>query len=66
MANGKVKWFSNQKGYGFIQTDNGEDIFEHFSAIQTEGFKTLAQGQEVDFEIIEWQKGPQAANVTAK
>jgi cold shock protein len=66
MANGKVKWFSNQKGYGFIQTDEGEDIFVHFSAIQTEGFKTLAQGQEVDFEISEGPKGPQAANVTSK
>ena len=66
MANGKVKWFSNQKGYGFIQTDDGEDIFVHFSAIQTEGFKTLAQGQEVDFEISEGPKGPQAANVTTK
>jgi cold shock protein len=66
MANGKMKWFSNQKGYGFIQTDDGEDIFVHFSAIQTEGFKTLAQGQEVDFEISEGPKGPHAANVTAK
>ena len=66
MANGKVKWFSNQKGYGFIQIDEGEDIFVHFSAIQTEGFKTLAQGQEVDFEISEGPKGPQAANVTSK
>ena len=66
MANGKVKWFSNQKGYGFIQTDDGEDIFVHFSAIQTEGFKTLGQGQEVDFEISEGPKGPQAANVTTK
>ena len=61
-----MKCFSNQKGYSCIQTDDGENIFAHFSAIQTEGFKTLAQGQEVDFEIIEWQKGPQAANVTAK
>lgn len=66
MANGKVKWFNNQKGYGFIQTDEGEDIFVHFSAIQTEGFKTLGQGQEVDFEFSEGSKGPQAANVTAK
>ena len=66
MANGKVKWFSNQRGYGFIQTDDGQDMFVHFSAIQTEGFKTLAQGQEVDFEISEGPKGPHAANVTAK
>ena len=66
MANGTVKWFSNQKGYGFIQTDNGDDIFVHFSAIQTDGFKTLAQGQEVEFEISEGPKGPQAANVNTK
>jgi cold shock protein len=66
MANGIVKWFSNQKGYGFIQLDDGQDIFVHFCTIQTEGFKTLAQGQEVNFGISEGQKGPQAANVTAK
>ena len=66
MVNGKVKWFSNQKGYGFIQLDDGEDIFVHFSAIQADGFKTLAQGQEVEFEISEGPKGPQAANVTTK
>ena len=66
MTNGKVKWFSNQKGYGFIQTYDGEDIFVHFSAIQEEGFKTLTQGQEVEFEISEGPKGPQAANVNTK
>ena len=66
MINGKVKWFSNQKGYGFIQTDDGKDIFVHFSAIESEGFKTLGQGQEVEFEISDGPKGPQAANVTAK
>ena len=66
MDNGTVKWFSNRKGYGFIQTDDGEDIFVHFSAIQAEGFKTLAQGQEVEFEISEGPKGPQAANVNTK
>ena len=66
MENGTVKWFSNQKGYGFIQKDDGNDIFVHFSAIQAEGFKTLAQGQEVEFEISDGPKGPQAANVTAK
>ena len=66
MVNGKVKWFSNQKGYGFIQTDDGKDIFVHFSAIESEGFKTLGQGQEVEFEISAGPKGPQAANVTAK
>ena len=66
MENGTVKWFSNQKGYGFIQKDDGNDIFVHFSAIQSEGFKTLAQGQEVVFEISEGPKGPQAANVNTK
>jgi len=66
MDNGKVKWFSNQKGYGFIQTNDGDDIFVHFSAIQSEGFKTLTQGQDVEFEIIDGPKGPQASNVTAK
>ena len=66
MENGTVKWFSNQKGYGFIQKDDGDDIFVHFSAIQSEGFKTLTQGQEVMFEISEGPKGPQAANVNTK
>ena len=66
MVNGKVNWFSNQKGYGFIQTDDGKDIFVHFSAIESEGFKTLGQGQEVEFEISDGPKGPQASNVTAK
>ena len=66
MDSGKVKWFSNQKGYGFIQKDDGNDIFVHFSAIQSEGFKTLAQGQEVVFEVNEGPKGPQAGNVTTK
>ena len=66
MENGKVKWFSNQKGYGFIQKDDGKDVFVHFSAIKCEGFKTLAQGQEVIFEVSEGPKGPQAANVNAK
>ena len=66
MAIGKVKWFSNQKGYGFIQTSEGEDIFVHFSAIQAEGFKTLGQGQEVEFEISAGPKGPQAENLFTK
>ena len=66
MAIGKVKWFSNQKGYGFIQTSEGEDIFVHFSAIQAEGFKTLGQGQEVEFEISAGPKGPQTENVVTK
>tara|TARA_Y100001936_G_scaffold21606_1_gene18924 strand:+ start:476 stop:676 length:201 start_codon:yes stop_codon:yes gene_type:complete len=66
MDNGRVKWFSNQKGYGFIQTEDGKDIFVHFSAIQSDGFKTLSQGQDVEFEISEGPKGPQAANVSPK
>ena len=66
METGTVKWFSNQKGYGFIQKDDGSDLFVHFSAIQAEGFKTLAQGQEVVFEVSEGPKGPQAANVNTK
>jgi CspA family cold shock protein len=60
---GKVKWFSSEKGYGFIQRDNGGDVFVHFSAIQTEGFKTLNEGQEVEFEVVDGDRGPQAANV---
>ncbi len=66
MARGKVKWFNENKGYGFIQQENGEDVFVHFSAIKEEGFKTLAEGQEVEFEIVEGQKGPQAANVVKR
>ena len=66
MASGIVKWFSNQKGYGFIQTSDGEDLFVHFSAIQADGFKTLAQGQEVEFEVSEGPKGPQAENVNPR
>ena len=65
MPSGKVKWFNDAKGYGFIETNEGKDIFVHYSAIQKEGFKTLAEGQEVNFDIVEGQKGPQAANVTA-
>ena len=61
---GKVKWFNPDKGYGFIEKDDGEgDVFVHFSAIQEEGFKTLEEGQEVEFEIIEGDRGPQATNV---
>lgn len=60
---GKVKWFSSEKGYGFIQRENGADVFVHFSAVQTEGFKTLSEGQDVEFEVVEGSRGPQAANV---
>ena len=61
---GKVKWFNAEKGYGFIETEQGGDVFVHFSAIQSEGFKTLDEGQEVEFDIVEGARGPQAANVT--
>lgn len=61
---GKVKWFSAEKGYGFIEREDGGDVFVHFSAIQDEGFKTLAEGQGVEFEIVDGARGPQAANVT--
>lgn len=66
MPSGKVKWFNDAKGYGFIETNEGKDIFVHYSAIQKDGFKTLAEGQEVSFEIVEGTKGPQAANVTSQ
>ncbi|WP_010098168.1 cold-shock protein CspD [Ornithinibacillus scapharcae] len=61
---GKVKWFNAEKGFGFIEREDGDDVFVHFSAIQSEGFKTLEEGQEVEFEIVEGNRGPQAANVT--
>lgn len=60
---GKVKWFNAEKGYGFIETTEGGDVFVHFSAIQSEGFKTLEEGQDVEFDIVEGARGPQAANV---
>jgi len=63
MVKGKVKWFSNQKGYGFITPENGKDVFVHHTAIQGEGYKSLEEGQEVEFEIKEGPKGEQAANV---
>jgi len=61
---GTVKWFNNQKGYGFISDENGDDIFVHFSALNMSGFKVLEEGDKVEFEVIEGEKGPQAANVT--
>ena len=62
-ATGKVKWFNETKGFGFIQQEQGPDVFVHFSAIQGDGFKTLAEGQDVTFEVQQGQKGLQAANV---
>lgn len=64
MKTGKVKWFNAEKGYGFISTDDGEDVFVHFSAIQSEGFKALEEGQRVEFEVVEGERGPQASNVS--
>jgi cold shock protein len=61
---GKVKWFNNAKGYGFIERESGSDVFVHFSAIQGSGFRTLEEGQAVEFEIVDGPKGPQAGNVT--
>jgi CspA family cold shock protein len=63
MATGKVKWFNAEKGFGFIEQEGGDDVFVHFSAIQSEGFKSLDEGQEVSFDIEEGQRGPQAVNV---
>jgi CspA family cold shock protein len=64
MAKGKVKWFSNQKGYGFITRDDGKDVFVHYSAVKGEGYKTLEEGQEVEFDVTQGPKGEQATNVT--
>ena len=64
MTTGTVKWFNSEKGFGFITVEGGNDVFAHFSAIQGEGFKTLEEGQAVNFEIVEGARGPQAANVT--
>ena len=61
---GTVKWFNDSKGYGFIEQEDGPDVFAHFSAIQAEGFKTLAEGQKVEFTITEGKKGPQAEEIT--
>lgn len=63
MSNGTVKWFNAEKGYGFISQENGDDVFVHFSAIQGEGFKTLEEGQSVNFDIEEGPRGKQATNV---
>ena len=64
MANGTVKWFNESKGFGFLEQENGEDVFVHFSAINTQGFKTLAEGERVSFDVVKGPKGLQAANVT--
>ena len=64
MAQGTVKWFSNEKGYGFIEREGEDDVFVHFSAISGEGYKSLTEGQRVEFEVVEGTKGLQAANVT--
>ena len=61
---GKVKWFSAEKGYGFIAREDGDDVFVHFSGLNMEGFKTLEEGQKVEFDLTEGEKGPQATNVT--
>ena len=58
MTKGRVKWFNDAKGYGFIEQEGGEDVFVHFTAIQTDGFKTLAEGQQVEFEVTDGKKGP--------
>ncbi|NMB21408.1 MAG: cold shock domain-containing protein [Firmicutes bacterium] len=61
---GRVKWFNADKGFGFIEREDGDDVFVHFSAIQGEGFKSLDEGQEVEFDIVKGDRGPQAANVS--
>ena len=62
-VNGTVKWFNDSKGFGFIEQDNGPDVFAHFSAITGEGFKSLSEGARVSFDVVDGQKGPQAANI---
>ena len=63
MVQGKVKWFNSEKGFGFIERENGDDVFVHFSAIVGDGYKSLEEGQSVDFDIVEGERGAQAANV---
>jgi len=65
LAEGTVKWFSNEKGFGFIEREGGDDVFVHFSAIGMEGYKSLTEGQKVSFEVVQGPKGAQAANVMA-
>ena len=65
LAEGTVKWFSNEKGFGFIEREGGDDVFVHFSAITMEGYKSLTEGQRVEFEVVQGPKGAQAANVSA-
>ncbi|MGL5312185.1 MAG: cold-shock protein [Peptostreptococcaceae bacterium] len=64
MTNGTVKWFNNEKGFGFISVEGGNDVFAHFSQIKVDGFKTLEEGQRVSFDIVEGARGPQAENIT--
>ena len=63
-STGKVKWFNDSKGFGFITTESGEDVFVHFSAIQSQGFRSLAEGADVEFDVVQGPKGLQASNVT--
>ncbi|MDF2548467.1 MAG: cold-shock protein [Anaerosolibacter sp.] len=64
MEKGTVKWFNSEKGYGFISRENGDDVFVHFSAINMDGYRTLEEGQAVQFEVVQGEKGPQATNVS--